>query len=92
LDRDFFFFYRCRALSYTNTALLSLGELYNVVMDMFLKLLFRVLQLKILKVLWKWVFDTIVVLVWDSQPYETYTYAEETQLLFSALFYVQREV
>jgi hypothetical protein len=61
-------------------------------MDMFLKLLFRMLQLKILKALRKWVFDTIVLLVRDSQPYETYIYAEETQLLFGALFYVQREV
>jgi hypothetical protein len=43
------------------------------------------------KALWKWMFGTIVVFVWDSQPYETCTHAEETQLILSALFYVHRE-
>jgi len=55
--RFFFFFYVRRAVSSKNTALLSLGELCNV-MVMFLKWLLRVLQLKILNALWKWVFDT----------------------------------
>jgi hypothetical protein len=37
-------------------------------------------------------FDTILMFVWEPHLYESCTYAAETQLLLSALFYLQCKV